>query len=141
MTPEEIEIPRPLVNQMFQHAQSSPKKEVCGLIASKNGNPTSCYPIKNIASTPQFRFRMDAKEQIQSMKIMRENHQELFAIYHSHPTSVPVPSETDLKEITYPEAMYIIISLNITGVLEMRGFRLTASKKFNPVNLVLKQET
>jgi hypothetical protein len=31
----------------------------------------------------------------------------------------------DIEEATYPGVLYLIISLNTKGVLEMRGFRLT----------------
>ena len=48
----------------------------------------------------------------------------MVAIYHSHPDSPPLPSSADLAQANYPEALYLIISLQTRGVLEMRGFRL-----------------
>jgi proteasome lid subunit RPN8/RPN11 len=36
---------------------------------------------------------------------------EILAIYHSHPTSEPVPSRTDLARNYYEEAIHFIISL------------------------------
>ena len=65
---------------------------------------------------------MDAPQQIQAMKEMRNRQQTLFAIVHSHPTTIAVPSPLDIKENTYKDAFYIIISLNTKGVLEMRAY-------------------
>lgn len=139
MTPTEIRLPRPLVNQILHHAQSSPEREVCGLIGGREAHPVSCYPVKNIAETPATRFRMDAESQIDAMRHMREREEDLFAIYHSHPTSPPIPSATDLAESAYPDAYYFIVSLNIKGVLEMRGFQLSADHAVHEIPLLLEQ--
>jgi len=124
MNQEEIHIPRKITNQLLHLAQISPDFEVCGLIGSKDGLPTHCYPIKNSAEHPQQRFLLDAGQQISAMAKMRELGEDLFAIYHSHPTSPALPSTNDLELAAYPEALYLIISLNTKGILEMRGFKI-----------------
>lgn len=124
MTQEHIQIPRKITNQLLHLAQISPDLEVCGLIGSKYGLPSSCYPVKNTAEQPQQRFRLDPAQQISAMATMRDRGEQLFAIYHSHPTAPATPSVTDLELAAYPEALYLIISLNTKGVLEMRGFKI-----------------
>lgn len=124
MTPEHIKIPRKITNQLLHFAQLSPDAEICGLIGSKNDLATSCYPIKNRADQPRQRFLLDAEQQISAMSAMRDQGEELFAIYHSHPSAPAIPSDTDLELAAYPEALYLIISLNTKGVLEMRGFKI-----------------
>lgn len=121
---QSITLPRPLVNTMLHHAQLSPASEVCGLIGARAGVPSRCYQVPNAALDPRHLFAMDPRGQIDAMRAIRENGETLFAIYHSHPDSPPSPSETDLSEAGYPEALYLIISLNTKGVLEMRGWRL-----------------
>lgn len=123
----QVTLPRPLVNKLLAHAQHSSDREICGFITSKNGVPVKHYPIINIAETPSCRFRMDPKAQIDAMRQMRERHETLFAIYHSHPTSPAKPSAIDLQEAGYPEVLYLIISLNTKGVLELRGFRISGN--------------
>jgi proteasome lid subunit RPN8/RPN11 len=120
----EIQVPRRLTNQLLHLAQLSPDEEICGLVGSKNGLPATCYPIANVAEHPKQRFLLDAKQQIAAMAEMRDSGEELFAIYHSHPKSPAQPSVYDLEEAAYPDALYLIISLNIKGVLEMRGFKI-----------------
>lgn len=124
MNTPDIQIPRKLTNQLLHLAQLSPDLEVCGLIGGKNGLPTHCYPVKNVAEHPRQRFLLDAGEQISAIAKMREQGEELFAIYHSHPTAPAQPSPHDLELAAYPEALYLIISLNTKGILEMRGFRI-----------------
>ncbi len=120
----DAQLPRPLVNQLLAHAQSRPEEEVCGLIGAHADQPERLYPVANVARTPGRLFQLDPQGQIDAMRAMREAGQTLFAIYHSHPHAPARPSPTDLTEAAYPEALYLIISLNTKGVLEMRGWRL-----------------
>jgi proteasome lid subunit RPN8/RPN11 len=119
-----IQLPRTIVNQILTHAQHSPEDEVCGLIASRGGVPSRCYPVANISDEPDHLFNMDPKQQIDTMRTMRENGEDIFAIYHSHPHAPAIPSKTDIRQAAYPEALYLIISLDTKGVLEMQGFRI-----------------
>jgi len=119
-----VTLPRNLVNKILSHAQQAPEDEVCGLIGAKDGHAIDFYPVNNVAEDTHRLFQMDPKQQIDAMREMREQGHELFAIYHSHPHAAAAPSVTDLEQAAYPDAVYLIISLNTTGVLEMRGFRL-----------------
>lgn len=139
MPQEEIHIPRKIANQLLHLAQQSPDQEVCGLIGGKNGLPTRCYPINNIAEQPGQHFQLDASQQIAAMANMREQGEALFAIYHSHPTAPAQPSATDLELAAYPDALYLIISLNTKGILELRGFRIE-QKTAREIGLALSED-
>jgi release factor glutamine methyltransferase len=123
-SPQEITIPRKLMQQLLHAAQETPDLEVCGLIGAENNIPCICYPIRNVSSQPQTRFQLDAKQQITTFKHMREQGETLFGIYHSHPTGPATPSKTDVQLSAYPEALHFIISLNTKGVLELRCFKI-----------------
>ena len=125
---ESIQIPRTIINQILAHAQCSAEEEICGLISEKNGSVQRCYPIHNVATNPVALYRMDGKEQIDAMRQMRENNENLFAIYHSHPHSEAYPSATDLSEAQYPDVVYIIVSLNTKGVLDLRAYKLNGTQ-------------
>lgn len=118
------QISRTLVNQLLRHAQQAPEREVCGLIGARDGQPKGVYPVANVADEPDHLFAMDPAAQIAAMRQMREQGEALFAIYHSHPHAPAEPSLRDVQQATYPEALYLIISLNTKGVLELRAFRL-----------------
>jgi proteasome lid subunit RPN8/RPN11 len=136
--PKEIHIPRKLAQQLLHLAQISPDAEICGLVGGKNGVPLTCYPVVNIAESPERRFLLDPKQQIAAMAAMRDQGEQLFAIYHSHPTAPAFPSWLDLEQAAYPEALYLIISLNTKGILEMRGFKI-AAQNATEVALVLSE--
>jgi len=121
---EHISLPRTLINQLLTHAQNGNGDEVCGFIASLSGKPVKTYPVPNIATPADKQFEMKPSAQIGAIKIMREQNEDIFAIYHSHPTSAAIPSQTDIAEFNYPEALCVIISLNIQGVLEIRAYRI-----------------
>lgn len=120
----EIQLPRKLASQLLHLAQISPDAEICGLVSSKNNVPVHCYPIDNIAEQSNHRFLLDVKQQITTMKQMRERGEELFAVYHSHPNAPAYPSPLDLDMASYENAPYFIISLNTKGILELRAFRI-----------------
>ncbi len=119
-----IAIPRPIVNQLLHLAQKSPDEEVCGLISRDAQGLKTCYPVANVAGDKKRFFELDPKSQIDAMRAMREHGEELAAIYHSHPDAPPLPSLTDIQQHEYPGVLYLIISLNTKGVLEMRGFQI-----------------
>ncbi|GAB4291065.1 MAG: hypothetical protein Kow0096_04960 [Thiohalomonadaceae bacterium] len=130
-----IHIGRSIINQILGHALQAPEQEVCGLIGTRAGS-ARVYPIKNIAGERDHLFAMDPQQQIDAMRRMRENGEELFAIYHSHPHAPAAPSALDLAQAAYPEALYLIVSLNTKGVLEMQGYRLRG-QHMEPVELAM----
>jgi proteasome lid subunit RPN8/RPN11 len=138
MNPELV-LPRKLVNQILTHAQQHEQTESCGLVSATAGSPAHYYAVKNIAPDPSSRFEMEPKQQIAAMKHMREHDEALLAIVHSHPQSPPVPSATDMQDYGYPDAFYIIVSLNTRGVLEMRAFK-TADGEMQSVKLLYAHE-
>ena len=139
MNPDEILIPRRITNKLLHLAQISPNLEICGLIGSKNGVPNHCYPITNASERPKQRFLLDAGQHISAMTKMRDLGEELFAIYHSHPTAPALPSSKDLELEAYPQALHLIISLNTKGILEMRGFRIN-QKSAQEISLIMNDD-
>jgi proteasome lid subunit RPN8/RPN11 len=122
-----IALSRTVVNQILHHAQTAPEDEVCGLIGVGNDGAARVYPVANVSSDAHRLFAMEPKGQIDAMRKMREAGESLFAIYHSHPHAPAAPSVIDLQQAAYPDALYLIISLDTKGVLEMRGYRLRES--------------
>lgn len=125
---QKIILPINIVNQILGHAQSQAEEEICGLISEYQGQVKAVYPIQNVSTHRESFYQMDGKAQIDAMRQMRENGEELFAIYHSHPHADAYPSATDVKEAQYPETVYLIVSLDTRGVLDMRAYRLNNEK-------------
>lgn len=133
-------LPRPLVNKLLAHAQKNPEIEVCGLIGNSEEDKKDYYPIDNVSKNPNCRFLMDAQQQVNAIKKMREKKQVLFAIVHSHPKSNAKPSQLDIEENSYKSAFYIIVSLNTEGVLEMRAY-IQKDDSMQEVDLILEDDS
>ncbi len=123
-----ITLPRPLVNRILTLAQSSPDREICGLVSARPDQTLRCIPVSNVAEHPERLFAMDPAQQIDAMRQMRERGETLFAIYHSHPAGPAEPSATDIEQAGYPDVLHLIVSLNTKGVLELRGYQFNNGK-------------
>ncbi|HIG79893.1 MAG TPA: M67 family peptidase [Cycloclasticus sp.] len=139
MHTKELELPRKLVNELLHYAQLSNDQEVCGLIGKNSADDYTFYPVNNVAEEPSTRFLMAPEEQISAMKKINNDGQTLFAIYHSHPTAPATPSAIDIELTSYPDAYYLIVSLNTKGVLEMRCFQLLHDENITEITLRMKE--
>jgi proteasome lid subunit RPN8/RPN11 len=123
-----IRLPRSIANQIFDQVRGEIEREVCGLIAAREGIATRTLPVPNIATRPECRYRMDPAALVDALYDIEARGETLFAIYHSHPHGPSRPSVIDIAEAEYPEAIYFIVSLDTKGVLEMRGFRIQGGR-------------
>ncbi len=92
------------------------------------------YQIKNGDNSPISYF-MDPKELLWVHKNMRLNQLDLLVIYHSHTHTQAYPSATDVRLAFYPEAHYVIISLEMKDKPNIKAF-LIVDGKIEPADLV-----
>ena len=128
--------PRKLANLILAHAQNNPETEICALVSAQNNQAKHYYPVPNTAENSSTLFKMDEQAQITTMKKMREQDEDLLAIVHSHPHSDAIPSALDQAQHQYPDAYYLIVSLNTVGVIDLRAFK-QIDKHFESVELIL----
>ena len=97
-----------LWKQMADHVLNSAPNEACGLFAIQNGTVLKVQPIPNVAENPRTEYRMRGDELAAFMLDMLQDESLELGIYHSHPTGPLFPSETDLQQNAYPEAIHLI---------------------------------
>lgn len=114
---------RPLAAQLRAHCETVYPEEGCGLVAGRAGRVTYIYPIDNILHS-QTAYEMAPLQQVQTMLEIEAQGNELCAIFHSHPHTPAYPSPTDVTQAYYPEAVYLIVSLQDRQQPEIRGFRI-----------------
>lgn len=95
--------------EMEHHVQQCFPEEACGLVAGNSFITAAIFPVTNQLHS-HVRFYMDPLELLNTLKIIDENHWDLQAIFHSHPTGPIFPSPIDLNEHLYPEALALIWS-------------------------------
>ena len=74
------------------------------------GRVVQRYSLVNAAAAPKL-FESEANSTFAAHKDMRRCGTDILAVYHSHPTSAPVPSKTDLERNYSSEVVNLIISL------------------------------
>jgi proteasome lid subunit RPN8/RPN11 len=95
--------------------------EACGVIAGEAGVPVKVFPMRNADASP-VTYRLDGKEQLNIFDELDERGWDLWAIYHSHTHSEAYPSETDRRLAFYPEARYLLVSLEDREEPVIRSF-------------------
>jgi proteasome lid subunit RPN8/RPN11 len=149
-----VKIPRPILEDMVAHARELDPFECCGLLAGSDGAVTRQYRITNTvardgraievfrqadvkqlehlsdATRAEVAYFMDPKEMLTAFKDMRNRSLDLLAIYHSHTHSPAYPSMTDVGLAYYPDALYIIISLEDKGKPDIRAYRIQDRRVF-----------
>jgi proteasome lid subunit RPN8/RPN11 len=126
-----LRIPRAVYEEMLQQAHAELPNECCGLLAgaiSTDGTAevSHRYALINVLASP-VNYESEPKSMLAAFKAMRAQEVELLAIYHSHPTSPPVPSRTDCALNQYgQDVIHLIVSLR-NAVVETRAWRLTES--------------
>jgi [CysO sulfur-carrier protein]-S-L-cysteine hydrolase len=116
-----VRIPRALVDELIAHAREDVPNECCGLIGGSDGTAASLYRSINAEASP-LRYSLDARDQFRIMQAMEDAGEELLAIYHSHTASAAYPSQTDINLASYPDAVYLILSLQDLENPELCGF-------------------
>jgi proteasome lid subunit RPN8/RPN11 len=122
-----LKIPKSIYDQIQAHAKAEAPMECCGLLAGRNGTVERIYPMTNADHSP-VRYLIDPKEQFAAIKDMRAKEIEMLAIYHSHPATAAYPSATDVRLAYYPDAVYIIVSLENPDRPVMKAYRIIDNK-------------
>jgi [CysO sulfur-carrier protein]-S-L-cysteine hydrolase len=107
--------------EIVDHGLREFPNESCGLIAATDGVPVKVFPMRNADASPAT-YRLDGREQLHAFDEMDTQGWELWGIYHSHTHSEAYPSETDRKLAFYPEARYLVLSLQEREAPVLRSF-------------------
>jgi proteasome lid subunit RPN8/RPN11 len=125
-----LHIPPAVRAELVERCRQELPNEACGFLAGCDGVVSLVLPVVNALASP-VAFRTEARSTLAAFRAMRERGIELVAVYHSHPTSAPVPSGRDVAENTYGGVPWVIVGPG--G--EVRAWVLSAGD-FGPVELV-----
>ncbi len=112
-------IPAEVRSALVEHAEAESPNEACGLIALRNGVAERYLPGTNADASP-YRFSLEFDPETW-MDLWDEGYE--LAIFHSHLSSPPRPSRTDIENIGQWEGHpYVILNLR-TGDLAAWSIR------------------
>lgn len=121
----QVQIRQAALEQIVAHASVEVPNECCGLLIGTLDRVERAVGARNLRASPS-RYRVDPVDHFAAIKEARAIGLTVVGAYHSHPSSPPVPSDTDAEEATYPEYLYLIVSpggdQGVRG--ETRGYRL-----------------
>ena len=112
------------LEHIVAHAREARPAECCGSLIGSGTTITEAVRARNASEDPN-RFLIDPQAHIEARREARGRDLEVLGFYHSHPHTLPEPSATDLREASYPDHLYLIVS-PATDPAEIRLFRLVA---------------
>ena len=118
-----VTIPESFVQEMISHANDEFPNECCGVLAGAGTKFFKRFPMTNVDASP-YRFSWDHQELFHVWREMEDNDWEHRAVYHSHTHSPAYPSDTDVRLAGWPEAYYVIVSLEDRNNPDVRAFRI-----------------
>jgi proteasome lid subunit RPN8/RPN11 len=118
-----IEIPATVIRDMLAHAREEAPRECCGLLVGKGESVARSVRARNL-DRAATRYHIDPEDHFAAIRAARVEGLEVVGAYHSHPSSAPVPSPTDVAEANSgPDFLYVIVSLINE---EVRAYRIDA---------------
>jgi proteasome lid subunit RPN8/RPN11 len=122
-----VAIARSAQQQIFKQLLDDRPYEGCGLLAGHGDRLERAYPTPNKAESA-VRYEIDGLELKRVFEEIDDADMELLAIYHSHTHTQAYPSPTDIRNATYPDAYYIIVTLMDIRGPAMRAFKIIDDK-------------
>ena len=114
-------IPAEVRSALVEHAAAEEPDEACGLIALRDGVAERYIPARNAAASP-YRFELDVDPETWFL----EDEGYDLAVFHSHLSSPPRPSRTDVENIGLWEGRpYVILTVR-TG--ELAAWRIQGGR-------------
>ncbi len=132
--PDAVALPAAIRSAMVEHARTEYPNEMCGLVigdapAARGGRALRWEPARNEARSP-YRYRRHPEDLLRLTLSTWDDETVFWAVVHSHVRSAAVPSPTDIGAATYPDALYILVSLSdleadaATGEPSVRAWRI-----------------
>ena len=118
-----LTLPGGFIEEMVAHAREEAPNECCGILAGVNRDAMKLFRARNSEASP-YRYSVDPKDLFRIYRECEDNDWTFLAIYHSHTASEAYPSPTDVRLAFWPEAYYILVSLQDAAKPVVRAFRI-----------------
>ena len=131
-----VRLPAEIRRAIVDHARREAPNEACGLIVGDRpietgGLPLRWVPARNALASP-YRYEIDPADLLRVTIETDDRDEAIWGIVHSHVASPARPSATDIRQAFYPEAVYLLVSLDpreadpVIGAESLRAWRIAA---------------
>ena len=136
--PASVSLPTGIRDAIVAEARRRLPNEACGILvgdrpATEGGRPLRWVPLRNALASP-FRYEIHPDDLLRLTVEVERAGEAFWAIVHSHVASPGRPSPTDVRQSFYPEALYLVVSLDPseadpgTGAGSVRAWRIVAGR-------------
>jgi len=112
-----LRLSREQFDAVVAHCLDGLPDEACGLFAGPadeageaTGDVEVVYPTTNADGSART-FTVDSRDLIKAMRDAEHRGLALIGVFHSHTHTDAYPSQTDVRQASYPEWVYSIVSL------------------------------
>jgi len=113
-----VVVPAEVRSALVEHAEAESPNEACGVVVFRDGRAERYVRGTNLSESP---YRYELQVPVETWFLEDEGYE--LAVFHSHVSSPPRPSRTDVENIGLWEGKpYLILSLR-TG--ELAGWRIS----------------
>ncbi|MDX2140486.1 MAG: M67 family metallopeptidase [Chloroflexota bacterium] len=114
---------------MLAHARADAPREACGVLLGRDGMVKEAVPVANRAADPLHTFRLDERQYVAALYDGEQRGLGLIGFYHSHPQGLAIPSQTDIAQSHYPDALHVIVGLVGDSLLTVWRLRHGAAEQ------------
>lgn len=115
------------LEEIIKHCRDEFPLEACGVLGGSDSRVRKVYSLTNTDQSPVSYF-IEPRELFNVVKELRDEGWEIIGIYHSHVATEAYPSQRDINTATYPDAVYVILSLSDFQKPEYAAFLLSEAK-------------
>ncbi len=138
--PPDVRLPRAIAGGIVAQARAEYPNEACGIIAgtadpAAGGTALRYEACRNESASP-FRYSIHPDDAFRVVVGIDDAEEAVWAIVHSHVKAPAVPSLTDVGLATFPDALYLLVSLAAdeadpsTGAPSLRAWRIVGDAIF-----------
>ena len=138
--PTSVRLPRALADAIVRQARAEYPNEACGVVAgtadaADGGLALRYEACRNEAASP-YRYAIHPDDAFRVVVGIDDANESVWGIVHSHVRSPAVPSLTDVGLATFPDALYVLVSLApdeadpSTGEPSLRAWRIVGDAIF-----------
>jgi proteasome lid subunit RPN8/RPN11 len=129
-----VRVPLRVLEDIEAHARLARPNECCGLLLGAPDEIVTSMRARNERNSPT-RYQIAPEDHFAAIRQARALNLDVIGAYHSHPSSPPNPSATDLLESIPGDFLYVIIGRDQAGSSSTRAWRVIQGN-FRPVPLV-----
>ncbi|MEY3019924.1 MAG: hypothetical protein RLZZ272_908 [Actinomycetota bacterium] len=119
---DELVLDRATFEALVAHARSDFPFEVCGFLGLGSDGSIVHLPVANAERSVTY-YAMEPRELLRAVRAIEDEDRGM-VIYHSHTHTQAYPSATDVRLAAYPEALYLILTLQDPDAPEARAFTI-----------------